>query len=457
MHVDLRYAPDPLLVTAVCATIGSALIASALGVQAFLMIMLTGLAVFCIYLGQKGILVGLVCTVVIAGMIQGSLAAVTRSSLSLWLDDVCLFGIAVGVVFRLLHQRNYQRLGAGAGLALLIAFAIVTAQDPGSAFYQARQIAVPALLLFTGSVLDKDEFGKIARVLFVVAMVSFGYTALEEFGVRLIDPWAAYGFNQFSTSENALAQQRDLPGNYYYYYGSSADDVFIRSGGLHFNPPGLSIFMGSLALYAKAYAKPGLRVALYVMCGTSVALTVGRAGAIIFLLALFQRAASKVVTRLGFLVGAVAGAVLLNEFFSAQGNSGSHSEGLVYGSLYGLSNPLGGGFGVIGNASESSAEGHGESLFGLFFASSGWPAFVIVFWLVVKAWRNSLTVPGVALTAALIASALSESTSGLAVAAPLWILGGAALTIYKPSDLKSPLQGSASLLSGNTSSRDRAV
>lgn len=397
------------------------------GTDGFLTVLLVLLASLSLVFAASDKAGAVAILLIAAGLAQGAVAAVSGSPRALWLDDICLLGVVFVVVARLARANNARAMVAGIAFAALIGFAYVNGAGAEIGFYQARQLLVPALLLYFGAVIRLDELARFARFLYATLILNFLYMSAEFFGYRPISPWLATGLNEFSVSSNALESGRELPGNYYYYFGDAGGQVLFRSGGLHFNPPGEGIFMASVALYVRQFLKTPLRWILYGISAAGAAFTVGRAGGVVLLLTAAQIRVSRIVTRVGFVLLSVAGAFVLSEYFSEQGNSGSHADGLTVGFLHGLTHPLGGGFGTIGNASESAMEEAGESLLGMFFASCGWAAIVIVGWLLFRAMQAGFTVPGVALTAAVAASLFTESMSGLAVAAPLWIMAGQAL------------------------------
>jgi hypothetical protein len=379
-------------------------------------------------LGCAGRLAAVAALTLTAGIFQGILAAATSSASALWLDDACLPGLAACVFVLARRNRQLKRVAIiGVVFVALSGIAIVTASDIAVAVYQFRQISVPVVLLAAGYVADRTTIVQFGRYLLVIGGIYLVLLFCEIAGFRLVDPWMANGLNPFlgGVSEHNLG--RDLPPNYYYYAGS---ERLERAGGLHFNPPGASIFVASFALYAQLALSRGghLLYQLAVILGAIA--TLGRAGGAYLAIALTQRFASRTIGRVAFGFLVIVGGVFTAEYFSSQGNrSDTHTEGLLAGVAFALTHPVGSGFGTIGNITGSaSAEGAtGESLVGLFLASYGWAGLLAVVALLTRGLWLGRELPGVALTAAMTVALFTESASGLALTLPMWLLAGVGL------------------------------
>lgn len=379
-------------------------------------------------LGFSGRLLVVISLTLIAGLGQGLLAAFTASSSALWLDDACLPGVIAATFIIAGRNRQLTRL-LTVSFVFLAASAVAVVLAPGLdvAIYQFRQAAVPAALLAAGWVAGKDTIISFARLLLFLGVFYLAFMALEVLGIRLVDPWAANGLNPFTGGISDHNLTRELPPNYYYYLG---EQRLERAGGLHFNPPGASIFIASLVVYAQLALRPSRRWIYVLMSLGGVLATLGRGGGVYLGIVLGQRPISRAIGRTMFGLLVVVAGVFFSEFFSSQGNkSDTHTQGLLSGLTYALTHPFGSGFGTIGNVTGSaSAEGAtGESLVGLFLASYGWLGLVALAALLVRGLWLGKAVPGAALTAAVVVAMFTESASGLALTLPMWFAAGIGL------------------------------
>ncbi|NQX35568.1 hypothetical protein [Herbiconiux sp. VKM Ac-2851] len=375
------------------------------------------------------LLIGLL---VAASACQRALSALTGSSLALWLDDAVLIGFVVYIVIRL-SSRLQGKFSLVLTLVVFVSFlgvALLRSTELSVGFYQLRQVGVPAILLLFGMMVDREALRRASPV--VVGFIAVGalYGVLELGGLRLIDPATATGLNAFSTSS---IRENGLPAAYRYFLSDGV--VLSRVGGLVLNPPSFGILAASGLLWLR-FSSMKRGVAFYALavlfCGMTIA-SLGRGGFVVLGLALVQPLISRYSGRLAFaVVGLVMGFVAYSEI-STQGQSGRHAEGFLFGLTYALTHPLGGGFGLVGNSVaslelEGAASGAAESLAAIFLTAIGWIGLIILAWLLVKGVGAGRTIPGVALTAAVLITLFSETAGGLDAAGPLWILAGAALT-----------------------------
>jgi hypothetical protein len=380
-------------------------------------------------LGNKPIL--LIGLLVGASACQRALSGLTGSSLALWLDDAVLIGLILYVVIRLSSglQGKFTVILAVVVFAAFLAIALLRSTDLSVGFYQLRQVGVPAILLLFGMVVDREELRRASPV--VIALIAVGalYGLLEFSGLRLIDPAAAAGLNAFSTSS---IRENGLPAAYRYFLSDGT--VLPRVGGLVLNPPSFGILAASGLLwlrFSRMKRGVGFFALAVLFAGMSLA-SLGRGGLVVLGLALVQPLVSRYSGRLAFVVvGVVMGGVAYSEFVT-QGQSGRHADGFIFGVTYALSHPLGGGFGLVGNTVadlelEGAASGAAESLAAIFLTAVGWLALIVLAWLLIKGVGAGRSIPGVALTAAVLITLFSETAGGLDAAGPLWILAGAAL------------------------------
>lgn len=367
---------------------------------------------------------------VAASACQRAVGAITGSSIALWLDDSVLIGMALYVLIRLSARLNARTVALLLVFAGFLLFALVRATDFSVGLYQLRQIAVPALLVLFGMVFDREKIKQASPV--VIAFIAVGalYGLLELAGIRLIDPSTASGLNTFSSTN---IRENGLPAAYRYFLSDGT--VLSRVGGLILNPPSFGILAATGFIwlrFSEMRRGPGF-VILALLFGTMTVASLGRGGFVVLGLAIVQPFLTKYSGRLAFvLVGAVMGVVAYSEFVT-QGQSGRHAEGFTYGLTYALSHPIGGGFGLVGNSVNQLGlagddSGAGESLAAIFLTAFGWFGILLLVWLLLRGIGAGKTLPGVALTAAVLVSLVSETAGGLDAAGPLWILGGLALT-----------------------------
>lgn len=387
-------------------------------------------------------LVALVSCMVLAGFVQAPVAGILQLSSILWVDDVFLLGSVLAILYRIFLYRRWRILLFSVLCVLVLAIGVARAATVDSGVYQARQVMVPLVLIMLGALLRENELRKITRFIFPLGLITSIYVVFEIMGFHLIDPWLAMKFNDLKNVAN-YAFSRELPLNYYYFYGNASNLYFERAGGLFLNPPGVGLFVAGIGLLAKGFGtKHQQRLAPFMTAATVIG-SVGRASAVVFLLGLGQATVVKKLTRVGLVLIATAAAALLLSFFSDQGNSSAHASGFVDGLTSAVTNPLGLGFGRVGNTADQAAESFGESLLGMFVASLGWPALAALVFAAFHALRRADQIQNIALTAAILTSALSETLSGLAFAAPLWILAGNAWALEAK---KIPNQSQASTI-----------
>jgi hypothetical protein len=368
-------------------------------------------------------LVALTACMVLAGFVQAPLAGVTELPSVLWIDDIFLVAGIVGALYRILLYRRWKMLTFSAMSFGFLALGVVRSVTAERGIYQARQIIVPIVLIMIGALLRRDELRRITNFAFPLGLVTAIYVVIEMAGIHLVDPWLGVTLNDLKSVAD-YAFTREFPLNYYYFYGNASDLYFERSGGLFLNPPGVGLFVAGIGLMVQGFGSKRQKFAAPFMTAVTVVGSVGRASAVVFLLGLGQATIVRKLTRVGLVLIATVAAFALLNLFSDQGNSSAHASGFVDGLLTAIKNPIGLGFGRVGNVADHAEESFGESLLGMFVASLGWPALGAVGLAVVVALRNPDRIQNIALTAAVLTSALSETLSGLAFVAPLWILAG---------------------------------
>ncbi|MCS5713718.1 hypothetical protein NVV95_04030 [Herbiconiux sp. CPCC 205716] len=393
------------------------------------LVALVGLSSVLAALANKPVL--LIGLLVGASAVQRSLGALTGSPIALWLDDSVLIGIALYIVIRLM-TRSQQRAGVLVFILVFVAFlavAFLRSTDTSIGVYQLRQMGVPAILLMFGMVVDREELRRASPVVITFIAIGALYGVLELTGVRPIDPASASDLNAYS---NTNIRENGLPAAYRYFLSDGT--VLSRVGGLVLNPPSFGILAASGFIWLRFSSLkrgPLFIILAFLFAGMTFA-SLGRGGIVVLGLAIVQPFLTKYSGRLAFiLVGVVLGAVAYSEF-AQQGQSGRHADGFLYGITYALTHPFGGGFGLVGNSVnqaglDGSESGAGESLAAIFLTALGWFGILLLGWLLLRGIGAGATLPGVALTAAVLVAMVSETAGGLDAAGPLWILGGLAL------------------------------
>ncbi|NHI18007.1 hypothetical protein [Microbacterium excoecariae] len=357
---------------------------------------------------------------------QRPLSGLPGSSSLLWLDDLVVIGIVLAIISRWPEVRE-----AFAGrfflVVLLVAgllLAVYLAPSFDLGVLQFRQVLVPVVLVISGALVDKSDIRVARRVAILLGVVAAVYAILEFFGVRLIDP-NLYVSGQGEDGEAAV---RDLPGFYYYFLDFG--NYIVRSGTFLLNPPSGGIFIASAFAWLIAL-RTRFSVRDYLLAGlmiAGVATTLSRAAALIVILVVLQPLLIRRFGRVGFvLFGSLLAGIAFQEIAS-HGSSARHSEGLVQGVLLGISSPLFGAFGRVGNATKDwSGEGYGESAMAIFLSGAGWIGLVIVCLMLVSIYRGAAGTLSAVAAAALAASCFSETAVGLDASAMLWTLAGVGL------------------------------
>lgn len=365
---------------------------------------------------------------IIAGAAQSLAVSFWPTDASKTIDDIAILLLSLLLVVRLREARPWTivflalwcGLGAVALLHSEVGFSVALAMY--------RQILMPALLIFCGSLLKPIEWKTVVRVAVVVALLNCLYMPFELLGVRFFDLAA---FNSVDLLGARPLRDGTLPGSYWYYWGDNGGQRILRAGGLFLNPPVMGIAAGTaFAVLSYEKIRRRVKIPLLVILGLGTVLTFSRAG---ILIAACGALLPILIRRLGPLwswviigTAGLAGGVVVSQ----HGGSIRHLEGLGRGILYALTSPLGTGYGAIGNdAKRSGVADAGESLLGIAFSAGGLLMLVCVLcltaYLAVNAFRGSqLSCLGLA---GLAAAALSESAVALNASMLLWFGCGVAI------------------------------
>jgi len=342
-----------------------------------------------------------------------------------YLDDIAVMSMFLAITGRLRKLRLWPTIGVGVWLlGLAIAFVHSLLAETASienVLLVSRQVAFPALLILSGTVLLKGERILLIYATIVLGLANCAYAALELFGVRLFDP-AILAVEDGRWVDAATG----LPGNFLGWWFDGT--LVVRFGGLLINPPTAGLLTAFAAVLAWWTVKrlwlriPIVGILILVTVGT-----VSRAGwlllaaGIVFPLAIrwIGRIASTVI----FLCVATAAGIVL----STHGGSGLHANGLIGGFIDGLTNPIGRGFGFAGNFAENAESK--ESLVGIALSASGWIAIIVIVALGVLLLTDIYRSGGYrwesAVALGVLAAAMFAETAGSIYGTiPLWLFVG---------------------------------
>jgi hypothetical protein len=384
----------------------------------------------------------LILLVIAAGWSQAPLISLTRSDAFQYLDDVpaaVLVAAAIVKAVSASDRRLHKALALMLVLVLLVGIGFVRSPDSAIGFAQARQVLMPLGLVFAGFVYsDEIRWPKVSKYLLLLAGLTVAWVLIEEvLQAPLIDPvW--YHINV--VGGNPRSMRMGLPPAYF-ADGVSGGDLAFRPGGPFMNPPVMGFLLGLGAFAAVTKLRGFARLGMLAAIGASLFFAYARAGMLIFIVVtVVYFIWVKVGKYAGVVVGLGLGAYMFTTFIE-QGNTASHSDGLLSGFMLGVQSPVGLGFGTTGYqaALEGASTGIGsESLLGLYFAWLGWPMIAAALLLVVHLGRLLRKVPKagslpVWLAAGfLLAVASSESASSMASTPVFWLIAGSVIAMRVP-------------------------
>ena len=385
----------------------------------------------------------LVWVIIAAGASQAVLLSLTHSVVFQYIDDIpAAILVLAAAVSTLVSGRKAQRkaLLLLALLVLLAATGIARSPDIGVGLAQARQVLMPLGLVFAGFVYrDAIPWPRVANyVLFFAAITVLWVLAEELLQQPIIDPtW--YYIDVVGGSPSGL--RMGLPPSYI-ADGIGGGGTVFRPGGPFMNPPVMGFLLGLGAYAASTRLRGTLRLVFLASIGSALAFAYARSGIVIFIaVTVVFLIWLKVGKIAGAIVGLAAGAYVVS-IFLAQGNTASHSDGLLSGFTSGIRSPLGLGFGTSGYQAllEGGSSGAGsESLLGLYFAWLGWPMIVATLACVLHLWKLLRRSPRreslpIWLTIAFVLTiASSESASSMASTPILWLIIGSVLATAAPA------------------------
>lgn len=382
---------------------------------------------------------------VVCGFAQASLITLFESDALQYLDDVPAVVLVVVGVGRLIASRERRdRLAVSLGIATLavVAFAYIRSPDPSVGFAQARQVLLPVGLVLAGyGMRDMIVWRRLWNVVLVVATLTAVWMVAEEvMQAPMINP--VWYYTQ-SVGGSLVSLRLGLPPA---YLADVPGGVIFRPGGPYMNPPVAGFVLGAGAYAAMQNLRGGTRVFVLLLIGVALAFATARAGLVIFaIVTVVYWAWNKLGRFAAVIIAALFGGYALS-VFSEQGNTASHTDGLLTGVFTVLGTPLGLGFGVTGyQAGLAGAEvGSGaESLLGLYFSWLGLSALlgvaavaVAVVRVLIKLPRRD-SLPAWVAIATLTTAAVSESASSIAATPALWMAVGLALSQRPTATRKS--------------------
>ena len=384
----------------------------------------------------------LILLVIAAGWSQAPLITLTRSDAFQYLDDVPAAVLVAAAVIRAFSSQNrrlHRALGLMLLLVILVGIGFIRSPDADIGIAQARQVLMPLGLVFAGFVYRDDiKWRKISAYLLLLAGLTVAWALAEEVvQAPLLDPsW--YHVNV--VGGNPRSMRMGLPPAYF-ADGVSNGDLTFRPGGPFMNPPVMGFLLGLGAFAAVARLRSFARLAMLAAIGATLFFAYARAGILIFLVVtVIYFIWTKVGKYAGILVGLGLGGYLFSTFIE-QGNTASHSDGLLSGFMLGLQSPAGLGFGTTGYqaALEGASTGVGsESLLGLYFAWIGWPMIAAALLLLIHLGKllrrvpRTQSLPVWLAVGFLLTVASSESASSMASTPVLWLTVGSVVAMTVP-------------------------
>jgi hypothetical protein len=372
---------------------------------------------------------------ILAGQMQ-SIAEVLFPSLALtsFVDDVFVLLALVLSAPALVRAPGGTVLAIFLWLASLGLAAYYSVTSLGFAseeiIFMYRQVAMPALIMLIGLALRPSEWRFLGSLVILVGLVNVLYVIYELTFGRPIDPVA-------------IAESQ---GEYVGYYNGSdifTGAAFERAGGLVLNPPIAGIFLAT-GLVVAAHRR-GLRYRWPILlCLAAATWVTGSRGGL--LVAAVGVALPWAARRFNAWVAVVVMIIVATPFaieISTHKGSGRHAAGLVQGLIDAATNPLGVGFGFVGNHRPEEVDSQvGESLLGIAFSSAGVITIALILALVFRllvnlnrdgerAWISALAAGG------LFAALFSETAGSVDGTVAIWLAAGFALSRSRPNFVAS--------------------
>ena len=313
-------------------------------------------------------------------------------------------------------------------LCVVVAVLAVARVDTSDEIVIARQIAVPAVVIYLGLQLRSAEWDQVKRAGIVLGIVNACYMLVELSGFYIFDPAAL-------VSGDSIGERitDGKPAYFYYWTGGSGLPPITRLGGLFLNPPiaGVATAAALVALFHTRDFKLH-RTWMTVLTVVTI-LSFARAGWLIAVIGILIPVLVKRFGKFASVVLVVPVAWYAWAELGAQGNSASHSDGLASGVRIAFDSVFGVGLGTFGNYAHRvtfATEG-GESLAGIALAGFGLIALVMLATLSVVLFLNLSSdadrwEAGLGL-GIVIAALLSESAGALNGTTLAWLAVGVAL------------------------------
>jgi hypothetical protein len=373
------------------------------------------------------------CLIVLAGVLQSvAIAAFGRLEFQS-MDDVAAGMLIFATALRSLRRRSdATALLLVGGISAVVLVAGLRSIDRAAGLAQARQVLIPIGLVFCGYVLrDRLRWRVLLQVVTITAAVVAVWMVAEAILQHpLFDPVPSV---RLQLGSRLTFLRQGLPPAYF-ADGIVGSKPFFRAGGPFLNPPTAGFFMASAAFAALWLRRNSAKTVGFSLIALSIVLSIARAGILILVCVTFAYWAWRLVGRTVTIAGLVIAGYLLFGVFAQQGNTASHSEGLVAGLVLGLRTVVGTGFGSYGYLSADRGEGPSESLLGLYFGWMGIPLILLTGWVIYRLGRSLLERRdpssrllwfGIGVVAA---AALSETASSLAGTSVSWLLLGLCLS-----------------------------
>ncbi|MEP6477972.1 MAG: hypothetical protein ABJB03_01160 [Rhodoglobus sp.] len=436
------------------------------------MIFLVVWALLCLALIASRSMTLLVALTVVAGVLQGPILSLTHDTQFQLVDDIPAVSLIIAAVIRGAFARSFRAPRTVLVFIAIVALcAVAVARSPSLSVgvTQARQVIVPIGLAVAGYVLHEAlNWRVIFRLCLVLgAGVAAWMLAEQILQAPLMDPVWYY----LNAAGGAPITMRDgLPPSY--FADGITGGVVFRPGGPFFNPPTAGFFLGLVAFTVMRTTSGVARMVGLAIVFLALGAAYARAGMVIAVCAVVLYWIWYRMGRMSAVLVGIATAVYVAQIFVEQGNSASHSDGLINGTLAGLSSVIGVGFGTSGYAAKlegATDSGVGESLLGLYFAWLGIPLILLAIAYCIALGRRMISWPRKESLLSWVcfgmvaAIAVSETGSSLAATSVLWMLLGLALRqpliprALRHSDVAAEREGSVVVTGPTQTGRRRWI
>lgn len=401
---------------------------------------LIALVALCTVLFVRKMYTHILVVTVCAGVLQGIVEAFPLAGFLFLADDCSVTSIfLLTIIYSIRNQdRKYKYIELLLVIFILYLFLEVFRSPMSQAtFAQARQVVFPISLIYVGFRLNKQiDWYLLSKVIVGLALAVSAwcyYEAIIQYPILV----------PLENSGSKEILRNGLTSNYY------ADGIipgkgWFRPGGPFLNPPVLGYFLALAFICSYWIAQKKIQIISQFIFASIIIITVSKSGILILFFCTIAYFISiklnKLVSTLLILTIVFIGGL----FFSGQGGSSNHVDGLGQLVFLGLSTGIGIGFDVIGYQTTvvNTQLQIGESYLGLVIAWIGIPALLLFIFIIFKLTKNlqfsTFLVPAQAKFWAIgffISTAVSESASSISGTAISWVLLGFVLSLGEKETL----------------------